>query len=130
MEESTKALFVIDASYILAALMPDEQDECAVKTLFQYQNDTIDLISTSLLPYEIANSMRNNILRKRIPLKIAMELLEEFIKLEIPFYPVCPMTSLHIAEKHNISCYDASYVTLAKERNAQLLTFDTRLKSL
>ena len=132
MEENTSStnLFVIDASYILAALMPDEKEEIALNTIIEYKNKNIFLASTTLLPYEVANSLRSNINRGRIAYRKAMELLTEFGNLQIPFYPIEYAKYFAISCKYNISCYDASYVALAKEKGAGLLTFDKRLKEI
>ena len=130
MEENTKHSFVIDASFVVAYLMPDEQSEEAKKYFSQYQKKEINLITTTLLPYEVVNSLRSNVSRKRITAIQAQRLLELFEKYSIPQLPIEFEKVLQISMTHSITCYDASYIALAKEREAKLLTFDERLHAI
>lgn len=130
MEENTKPIFVIDASFVVAYLMPDEQLEEAKKYFSQYQKQEISLITTTLLAYEVINSLRSNVSRNRITAIQAKKLFTLFDTYSIPQLPVDFETVLEISMTHNISCYDASYVALAKEKGAKLLTFDERVGEL
>jgi len=110
--------------------MPDEQSEEARMFFERYGRKEVAFISTTLLECEIANALWTNILRKRITAHEGEELLVRFKMLKIPTFSVEMHDIFELSIKHNISCYDASYVALSKKMNAQLLTYDARLKSL
>jgi len=130
MEENIKPIFVIDASFVVAYLVPDEQSEEAKQYFSQYQKQEINLITTTLLAYEVINSLRSNVSRNRITAIQAQRLFQLFENYSIPQLPVELETVLEISMIHKITCYDAPYVVLAREKGAKLLTFDERVGEL
>lgn len=130
MEENTDVIFVIDTSYVMSFLMPDEQSAQAVSLFFSFSKKQVILLTTTLLPYEVTNSLRTNVLRKRISSTMACNLIARFSQLNIPKLSPDIEQVIKISLDNHISCYDASYIALAREKKAQLLTFDDRLKGL
>lgn len=127
-EKSTK--FIIDASFILAILLPDEKQYEVVKIFDQYTLGEIELISPTLLPYEIINGLKGAILRKRVITKQATELAQQFLDLTIPLVETNLQKVLEISVDKEISVYDASYLYLSQKENLELLTLDDTLKKL
>jgi len=82
MAESTKVSFIVDASYVLAFLLPDEQTEEAEATFLAFGEGNITLSSPDLLPYEVVNTLAAAVVRKRITKQQAQMLLEQFELLE------------------------------------------------
>jgi predicted nucleic acid-binding protein len=68
--------------------------------------------------------------RKRIDEKKAKELMRVFFSYKISLKDVDFQKTFAIAQKYNLSIYDASYVQLAKQMRIKLLTFDNQLSRL
>jgi len=130
MEENTKKKYVIDASFVLSHLMPDELSEEATLFFLKYKTKKIEFITTTLLLYELANSFSSNIKRNRISPSEANRLLDLYQDYRIVEYSVNLKEVLKLSFKYNISCYDSSYIWLSKEKKAKFLTFDSQLKSI
>lgn len=90
----------------------------------------ITLLAPTLLLYEITNGVKNAVVRERIPLAKATDLIDEFLKLSILLAHVDLAGVLTIAVKRNLSVYDASYVWLAREKGIPFLTLDAKLEKL
>ncbi len=95
--------------------------EQANTLLVQAQAGLISLLAPELSKYEIGNA----ILKKRLTLPKAYESLETAYQLPITFIPQSEKLSketYNIAQKYGITYYDASFIALAKERKADLIT--------
>ena len=121
---------VVDASFVLGFLLPDEKQKL-VDSIFQnYEKREIKLISSPLLPFEVSNGLRSAIIRKRIVAALGQQLLTDFLALRIVLQPVDFSKVFALALKHNISAYDASYLWIAHDTKCPLLTLDDSLKTL
>ena len=127
MAENTKKTYVIDASYVLNFLMPDEQSVISDAIFEQYKNRHIDLISVSLLPFEVYNSLNAAIIRKRLKNEEAIKLLKFFDKLKIQYTEINFPKAFKTCIKYNLSYYDASYLYLSKHLHYPLLSLDKHL---
>lgn len=130
MVEKSKDRFVIDSSFMLCYLMPDEYDDKVQQVFDQYKNGLLKLISLPLLPYEVTNGLYAAILSKRIESQSAPQLIRDFLQFPIGFEGVDYSIVLKTAEKYHISVYDASYITLSEGKHIPLLTLDNKLKKL
>lgn len=130
MEESIKRNAVVDASFILSFLLPDEFSTSTEELFDQFEKGEIFFISSQLLPYEIFNSLRSATIRKRITQQTAQQLCDKFIELYIPLIPLEYSEVFSLALKKDITFYDASYVYLAKAHNMPLLTLDKTLQKI
>lgn len=129
MEENTE--FVVDASSLLSYIMPDEETSSFLQSLVErHVIKDIKIIGPKILPFEVANTLNVGILRKRISLKKARELIGEFLDLEIELFDVDYSQAILLANKYGLSVYDASYLELAKSQRAKLVSFDGRLMGL
>ncbi|OGK53827.1 hypothetical protein A3B56_02205 [Candidatus Roizmanbacteria bacterium RIFCSPLOWO2_01_FULL_45_11] len=119
--------FVVDASYILTYLLPDEKDDSARKIILQYQNKKISLCSSGILTYEVGNALVIAIRRNRISSQIGQNLLRGFVRLNIEEKVVLHDHCLSYAQQTNLTYYDASYALLAQDLHIPLLTWDKKL---
>lgn len=121
---------VIDASVVLAWLLPDEQASPAANSLYeQAAKGEITFASPQLLLYEVLNGLRSAVIQKRLPKKLLQRSIAQLLQLDITFYPQADI-SLDIvnqALKLNLSVYDAAYVALSQQLNTTLYTTDAKL---
>jgi len=127
MDENIKHIFVIDASYILAFLLKENNFEVN-ELMKKYKYRHINLISTTLLKFEVCNTLKTAVLRKRVNKKEAQKLLQAFLEFDISEEKVDYFQVFKLALLKKISFYDASYLYLAKNKNLNLLTLDHLLK--
>ena len=127
MVANIKDKFVVDASFILASLLPDESTPKVERAISNFIAGHVEFISCPLLPFEVANGLAAALLSKRINEKQALDLAKSFSDLRIEIKGVDIYDSLSLAIKKRISVYDASYLVLAKENRFKFLTLDTHL---
>lgn len=129
MDENKKEA-VVDSSFMLCYILPDEQSDQVQKIFEQYKAGELTYMSLPLLPFEVTNGLYAAILAKRIDLTLAKTLLKHFLTLPIVTEYIDYIKALHFAHVHQLSVYDASYVVLAKQKNLPLLTLDKKLQKL
>lgn len=121
--------FVVDASVILAWLLPDERSEFAQAVMTRAARE--DAQAPALLHQEIGNALLQAARRRRISGERAAEMLELFLALPIALQsPDAESTrqALEIAVRQGLSLYDACYVELARRRRMPLATLDEALR--
>ena len=122
---------IIDTSALMSFLMPDEKHSKEIQNIFdELAVYNVEVIAPQLLLYEVGNTLKTGILRKRINKKQANFIAERFLELGIDFYEVEVQKVLNISVKYDLSFYDASYVYLARKMKADLLSFDGNLMEL
>ncbi|KKQ36964.1 MAG: PilT protein domain protein [Candidatus Woesebacteria bacterium GW2011_GWA1_37_7] len=126
----TSEKFVVDASFVLSYLLPDEENEYVKGLFLDYQKRKIDFISASLLPYEVVNGVKSAVIRERMGTAQAKSLIREFLKLDFALEKINEIEIFSLAISHDISIYDASYLCLAKSEKISLLTLDEKLRKL
>lgn len=119
---------VVDASFVLDFLLPDEQSAYVIKTFKEYKEDQTTLIAPIILPFEIANGLKYAMKTKRINQKMALELMKIFLSLKIDLLNSDIYEILETALEKELSIYDASYIALSSQENLPLLTLDRKLK--
>lgn len=112
---------VIDASYVLSWLLPDEERPTD-QPKYKFAPD--------LLRYEVVNALRSNVVQGRIDKKLAQILLETFDEWQIQYKEVDMKLVLDLAVENRLSGYDASYLWLARKLKTKLLTWDKKLAGL
>ena len=130
MAENIKDYFVIDASFTLSYFLPDEESALADKLFGKYACKEVYFMSTALFPFEVLNSLKVNILRRRISHDFGLNLAHQFLDYLIPIEEIDFLKTFEIAVEENLTVYDASYVALARKKKCQLLTLDQRLEKL
>ena len=119
--------WVIDASFTINAIA-EETSSKEVKLFLSKFYNSQKLLAPSLWSFGIGNYLRNRNFSSQ-ELSEAMVLLS-FISVSI--FPNPPLGRIHLivslAQKHQLSYYDASYLFLAIDQNAGLASFDKKLQ--
>ncbi|NJP07809.1 MAG: type II toxin-antitoxin system VapC family toxin [Chloroflexaceae bacterium] len=118
---------VIDASVLLRAFFPDEQQMQAQALVRDFVTGQLGLLAPSLLPYEITNAVWQAIRRSRLTTVQGEAILTAFTDLHIPLATVGWQQVLFLARQFNCSAYDAAYLGLAQISGQSLITADERL---
>lgn len=122
--------FVVDSSFLLCFLLPDERDELVDEVLDKYTNGKVELFAPLLLPFEIFNGLKVAISRKRISYDEAISLGQRFLRLSIPLIEIDYAKTQEKAHEKDLTFYDAAYLYLSKTEGIPLLALDQKLKDL
>lgn len=120
---------VLDASTIVAALLPDEPlHAAAVKWMQRYAAGDLDILAPTLLPYEIASSLLTAERRTScLSAEDVDAILTDLEYLGIQLLPVSPTMAVAVARRYRCSPYDASYIALAEQEGVNVVTTDRSL---
>ncbi len=121
---------VIDASVVLKWYLDDEQyGQKALSLLAKYVSEELDLIAPSLLEYEVINGLLIAQKRGRIKEGKILTAIDGFVNLEIKFLNLSNLYQkvLHYCNAYNCSAYDASYLAVAENEGAVMITSDAGL---
>jgi predicted nucleic acid-binding protein len=113
---------VVDASAVGALLFGEPSAERVATAL-----EGKDLAAPTLLPYEIASICAKKIAAHPGEERIHLEALELFPRLNVALHVVPPAEAVSIARRRKLTTYDASYLWLAAEMGADLVTLDDTL---
>jgi predicted nucleic acid-binding protein len=121
--------FVIDASVAISWLFADEQTPLCMNLLQQVSRT--GAVVPPLWPLEIANALQNGIKRKRMDAAYRDSTIQRLLRLPIEIDPDTSeyawTTTLQLADTHQITVYDASYLELTLRRGLPLATRDEQL---
>lgn len=127
MDVDIKNTFVVDASFVLAFLLDENNIE--VESIFKKQAlGKVYFIAPSILKYEVGNSLRTKLLRKKLKKDRVGKIYQSFLAINIKEETINFYDVLDLALEKNISFYDASYLYLAKSKKINLLSLDHSLK--
>lgn len=119
---------VIDASVVIASLLPDEAYRAAsLRILKEFLSGNLELLTIPLLRFEITNALWKAISRGRTKLNDAQAALREFEAFSLPEREAVTQEILRIAYAYNRSAYDAAYLALAESEQVPLVTADKHL---
>ena len=113
---------VVDASAIGALLFGEPQAERVATAL-----EGRALAAPTLLPYEIASLCAKKIAARPAEERILLEALGLFPSLNVALHAVPLAEAVSIARRRKLTTYDASYLWLATELGADLVTRDDTL---
>ena len=128
-EENTKK-YLIDASFLLSYLLPDEESDTVIDFMAEHNREPFLLFAPVILYFEISNAIKSAVVSHRITKDQAHDLLRGVKKLNIKILEVDYEDVLDIALESQISFYDASYVALSQQLHVPLLTLDEKLKKI
>lgn len=120
--------FVIDASVVLAWLLPDEKSATAERLIGRTTQERV--CAPALLMLEVGNALLQAERRSRIAAADRNELIGAFTALPIALEPISADSLIRagaLAKKHGLSLYDGCYLELAAARACALATFDRGL---
>ena len=118
--------FVVDASLVAAWLLPDEKNPQTDALLLRLQTDRP--IAPDLLWHEVRSLIVNAVRRGRVS--------REFLRwaaFQLDLLPILPASSgnstviIALADKYQLSAYDAAYLALAGAERMPLATLDRKL---
>jgi predicted nucleic acid-binding protein len=115
---------VVDASAVAALLFNEPGSDDVAERLGRGR-----LVATSLMPYEVANVCVTKIRRYPDQESALLEAFSMFGALDIELVPVPCGDLVPLARETALTAYDASYLWLARELRADLLTLDHALDS-
>lgn len=118
---------IVDASVILRALFPDEDQAQAQALIRDHVMGRVELIAPTLLLYDLTNAVVQARRRGRISDEQARNVLLSFEGLKITLRPVNWQQILPLALRFDRSAYDAAYLALAEKTGQALITGDRRL---
>jgi predicted nucleic acid-binding protein len=118
---------IVDASVILRAFFPDEDQARAQALVRQHVMGHVQLVAPTLLLYEVTNAVVQARRRGRISAEQAENTLASFEGLGIALRPVTWQQILPLALRFDRSAYDAAYLALAEATGQPLITGDRRL---
>ena len=120
---------VVDASVTLGWVFTDEHNATSDALLAQVADH--GAVVPLLWRLEIASALQNGIKRKRIDAAYRDSAIQKLLRLPIEIDPdtndYAWTTTLHLADVHQITVYDASYLELALRRGLPLATRDEQL---
>jgi predicted nucleic acid-binding protein len=118
---------IVDASVILSAFFPDENQPHAQALLRDHAAGYASLAAPDLLLYEVTNAVLLAARRGRLSSGDAEGILSAIEGLGIALFPVAWRDMLPLALRYDRSAYDAAYLALAQSRGEPLVTNDLRL---
>ncbi len=118
-------MIVIDCSYALAMVMPDEQRPASLR-----QVGSARLLVPPIWPYEVANAFRSAVRRGRVtgPEILGVCARIEALQIELAGAHDASVRQRYLAAmSHGLTAYDAAYVELALQHRGPLATLDAAL---
>lgn len=122
--------YIIDSSFMLSHLLPDEKVNKVDKVFAKYAQGKVFFFAPYILPFEVINGLRSAAISKRIDKESAQILIDDFLSVKIELQKVNFKRTLAISFQNKCSIYDASYVYLAESLNIPFLTLDEKLLSI
>jgi predicted nucleic acid-binding protein len=122
------SVFVLDCSVTISWFMPDESSN------FKFLNQVVDegAIVPSLWSLEVGNVLLIAQRKMRITLEQRQKALHILTELPIISDTMTAnyawLETMELAERYNLTIYDASYLELSLRRSLPLATFDNSLK--
>jgi predicted nucleic acid-binding protein len=123
------AALVVDASIVLAVLLPDESDSRADVAIDMLSSN--GAVAPSSWPLEVANGLLRAHRRRRINAALLRKGLDEVallpVALDAENNRLAWTTIADLAARYNLATYDAAYLELALRMQLPLATLDNDL---
>ena len=114
---------VVDASVVVAALVDNTQLGTWAEDVLRGQH----LVAPELLPFEVANVLRRLRVAGHLSADVASLAHRDLLLMRLELVGYEALASRVWALRDNLTCYDASYVSLAETLGAPLATLDIKL---
>lgn len=118
-----RTVIVVDASVLVTALADDGEAGSRARGRLRGQ----ELAAPELIDLEVPSVLRRLLLGGHLSPERAEHALSDLLELPLRRAPHRPLLSRCWDLRENMTIYDASYVALAEELGAALLTADARL---
>ena len=120
-------MLVVDSSFLIAILFEEEHTAFALELL----GDALagGLTAPRLMHWEIANVLRNEVVRKQVSAEDASARLDGLtgLSIKMPDHEASPTVLLDLALSSGLTAYDAAYLELAGRLSAPLATLDAAM---
>jgi predicted nucleic acid-binding protein len=113
---------VADVTVLAAALFGEVEQQQAAALL-----QARALCAPHLVDYEIANVALKKLRGERLAESAVLACLEAYASLDLERHPVAVGPVLSLAQRYQLTAYDAAYLWLAEHLEAPLATFDAQL---
>lgn len=120
---------VLDASVLAKWYLDEEYSDRALEIRDAYISGKIRIAAPALLIYEVLNAMRYSGVYSEDELTEIAESINKYGFEIHGFTEPLKEQTVKIALKHDVSIYDATYISLAKTLNTKLYTADDKLIS-
>ena len=120
----------VDASFVVAWLVPLEGSTAVEEAWLAYATGQDDFIAPALLYPETISAIRRLARRGLLPEQAARRLVTDFLALDIPTHTPSGLyqRAYELAARYSLSTvYDMCYLALAEQFSCDLLTLDTRM---
>ena len=118
---------VVDANLIVVIMANDPRASVVESQIQTWLNQGVGLHAPQLLPYEVANSMTRVISSGALPAERLTAEWELISRLPVTYHPMDilgPQVVQIALQLQRSSAYDAAYIALAQELDAELWTLD------
>jgi predicted nucleic acid-binding protein len=121
---------VIDASFALALVLPDESSTAAERLVRDAAAGAVRLLTAGHWPIEMANGLLQAARRKRIAAQDRLIAFDFLLGLPVTVVDEQSPASVlfTLADQERLTICDACYLALAIERGAKLATTDSALR--
>ena len=124
-------IYVFDASFVGALIIPDEKNP-EVDKMRAKIGESDEIFTPQLLWYEITNILKNLIRRSRYTCDEVLQFFPQMIAIRLTGDSETGVEYskklLRLCNDYNLSSYDAAYLELAERKRAVLCTIDERLR--
>ncbi len=103
---------VVDASLVVKWFITEEYSNLALEIRDRFVNDQLDLLAPNLLHHGVLNALKYSNLFSLDNLADAVTSLENYGIIYVPLKGEYAQKTMKLAVDHNISIYDAAYVSL------------------
>ena len=127
MDPRGPTVIVIDSSYALALVMPDETRSVSMTQVLSQP-----LLAPFIWPVELANATRNAVRRTRLRERQVTGLCADLDVLDVEIVASWQQSAqryFEVAQAYDLTPYDALYLDLALTRRCAIATCDQRLAS-
>ena len=117
--------FVVDTSIVMAVLLNEETRD----TIIEYTSEA-GIIAPHSIYWELGNALSANVKRQRITNKQALDVLLQFLKMNIRYVDIDLYQAMMLSNKYQIYAYDAYLLQCAIETSSKLLSLDKKMCEL
>ncbi|MFN0112900.1 MAG: type II toxin-antitoxin system VapC family toxin [Blastocatellia bacterium] len=121
---------VIGASVALKWWLRDEEHIAEASELqMEFLCGNLNLIAPTLFDYEVVNTLKSVVVRKRIDESYALSAISDLIAYDIERHDIhsLQLSAFQMACRYQRSTYDASYLALAQTLGLDFYTGDKRM---
>jgi predicted nucleic acid-binding protein len=123
-------MIVLDASVAIKLVFPEHHSDRALALLTATVQAGDTVLAPPLLPFEVANAIRQRMVRQGLALQRADQIMTRFLAFPITLTLPAGLydRAIALADAHNLpAAYDAHYLALAETLTSDLWTDDQRL---